>query len=1278
MKKKGLGKILSLFTAALMAVSVVPVTALASGSKAHVVDKEWYNFRNNQENNGVTDRPTPTNDLEAALKWAEKYGTGWAAAPTPPLILDGYLYIGMSNKVLKINKETGEKVDESDPMAGSVGFAMNPILYADGKLFVQVGAGMIQALDYETLDCVWKTEKLSNREQTVSPISYTEVEGKGYIYTGTWSGENRDGTYFCVSTDDENLKDSTTKGGKEKAVKWKFVPSGSTLDKDPSIQYDEDLHRTLQEEGNVAKRGFYWAGSYACEKYIAVGSDDGTSEGDYTANGVFYTLNPATGEIIDKISGIKGDIRSTVVYDNGHLYFNTKGGLLYKVDVDDKGNLSNESFIDLGGMTTAAPLVYKNKIYLGVGGKDQFNPDGGHSFKVVDNSGTLSQDSLLYELPIQGYPQAGAILSTANEDVDYNGDGKADGRVYIYFTYNANPGGIYYTYDTPDQKEAAKESKELFVPEKEQQQYCISTLCADREGTLYYKNDSCYLMAVETNEAYLNHMTAVAEDGTTGAWNQAFDSKKSAYEVKFPTGTKKVEIKLDLIEGSAAVVNDIPYKDRAVITLDAYGKGEAKVTVSKGDDSRTYTLALACQSENTDLAGLKVNNMNSASGGDVIDLTPELAAGVYDYTADVTDILGNTSSRRFWNVWPVAADKNAKITMYPVENVDEGELQEDGTIEPIQAVNAVRYPVYPKDKEKTVKVRIDVTSENGKKTQSYNLTLLKKVDVTGVTLNHSTYTMDVKDTLQMEATIAPADASYQTVKWYSLDETVAAIDENGLVTPKKAGKTTITVITDDQSKTAACELTVTDKDLEAAQDVDTKIDQIGEVTLESKADIDVARAAYEALTQEQKDKVTKYDTLLDAEKKYQELKEAADKEAADRAAAKAVDDKIEAIGNVTLEKREAIQNARTAYDELSDDQKAYVTKLQDLKDAEKELKELEFVEEKEIAKKELEAYKDFSDYRQAQQDELRAIIDKTKTVIDAAKDQNELKKALEDAKADMDAVKTDAQLTEEETAAADAQSVMDQINAIGNVTLNSKTQIEAARTAYDALSELAKTKVTNLDVLEAAEKTYKELVEHWEPEKLTDNETGITAEGKVLPGSKLVIRKILESEAPELLKAFEAEQTEKILSAYEVSLENGGFDGNLKLTFPVGDSYNGRKVIIKHLNGDGTIGTYAEEVKDGTVSVTVDSLDQFMLALAKDQGVEPPDLHPDQNTDPGQKPTIDHNKPGTGNDQLSGDRQNPSLSPKTNDPKMPVIWILFVCAAGAGITAIAIRRRTVK
>lgn len=62
-----------------------------------------------------------------------------------------------------------------------------------------------------------------------------------------------------------------------------------------------------------------------------------------------------------------------------------------------------------------------------------------------------------------------------------------------------------------------------------------------------------------------------------------------------------------------------------------------------------------------------------------------------------------------------------------------------------------------------------------------------------------------------------------------------------------------------------------DADKTAAEAVDAKIQAIGEVTLDSKAAIDEARAAYEALTEAQKALVTKLDVLEAAEAAYQAL-----------------------------------------------------------------------------------------------------------------------------------------------------------------------------------------------------------------------------------------------------------------------------------------------------------------------------------------------------------------------------------------------------------------------
>lgn len=933
--KNGKRKALSLMIILAMLLTMIPAQAFAWGTQpedSHSVDMEWYNLRNNQENNGVTERPTPIDDRTASLKWGVKYGTGWGAAPTPPLILDSKIYIAQGNKIHELNKETGEWIRSSDEMIGNVGYAMNPIIYADGMLYVQMSNGIIQAVDFETLKCAWHSEKLGG--QTVSPISYTTVDGKGYVYTGTWSGENRDGVFFAVSTDinEGKISDGDGKGGFEKAVTWQFQPSGSSSDKNPSIKYDPDLKETLGQAGNVAKRGFYWAGAYACEKYIAVGSDDGTREGDYSANGVFYTLDPKTGEIIDKHSGIKGDIRTSVTYDNGHLYFCTKGGKVCRIDVDDDGHLSNYTELQLvddknGGknrMITSTPLVYGGKIYIGASGAGgQFNPDGGHVFAVIDD--TKEELELLYDIPIAGYPQAAALLSTAYEGVDYDGKDGADGRVYIYFTYNANPGGIYYIYDTPDAKEPLTSGKELFVPESSMRQFCISTICADRDGTLYYKNDSCYVMAVETNNAYAEDIEVTLDDGTEATWNTAFDQKNTKYEVKVPADTSSVKVNVTLPANATATVNDRDYtKDMSV---ELTGESTSlKVVVKVGEQTKTYTIDVKKISTVATLSSLKVSNSNS-SGKDIIDIDPAFSPDVQSYVADATDI---TLWPDFYRVWTKTTNANSEVEVVGVENISK------------ITNNTSYFGVYPEDVNKTCKVQVKVTSESGDSTTTYNLTMLRRVKATGITIDQEDFTMDITDDpVSLSATITPEDTTDKTVKWYSLNaedsqkDSPVTIEEDGdgTLTPVSAGKATITAISNSAtSLNAQITVTVTDK----AKEVKEKVDALGEITLDSKADIDAAKAAYDALSDKQKERADTMGvkTSLDAAQgKYDELKEEVEKEEADKAAAEEVDKLIDAIGpadGITLDSADAINKASAAYNNLTDDQKRMVKGLDKL------------------------------------------------------------------------------------------------------------------------------------------------------------------------------------------------------------------------------------------------------------------------------------------------------------------------------------------------------------
>ena len=85
------------------------------------------------------------------------------------------------------------------------------------------------------------------------------------------------------------------------------------------------------------------------------------------------------------------------------------------------------------------------------------------------------------------------------------------------------------------------------------------------------------------------------------------------------------------------------------------------------------------------------------------------------------------------------------------------------------------------------------------------------VKVSRITLSASTGLALTKgQTQKLTATVAPANATNQTVAWSTSDKNVATVSENGLVTAKSAGTATITCTAQDGSNVkATCKVTVT-------------------------------------------------------------------------------------------------------------------------------------------------------------------------------------------------------------------------------------------------------------------------------------------------------------------------------------------------------------------------------------------------------------------------------------------------------------------------------------
>ena len=236
-----------------------------------VIKTDWTNFRGNHTHNAVTKSPVPTKASEAALLWATKSGSGYGGqAVGSPILVDGYLYYNQGKTINKMDAISGERV-ASAPMVNNSSFSIVPPTYADGKIFVGLAGGIVQAFDAKTLKSLWVyTDKLGG--QPNCPITYYD----GYLYTGFWNSETRDANFVCLSVKDENTK----KTNEAKKAKWTYTSKG----------------------------GFYWAGAYVCKNFVLVGTDDGDSAyTEQTSN--LLSFDPKTGAVLDKKSGLNADIR---------------------------------------------------------------------------------------------------------------------------------------------------------------------------------------------------------------------------------------------------------------------------------------------------------------------------------------------------------------------------------------------------------------------------------------------------------------------------------------------------------------------------------------------------------------------------------------------------------------------------------------------------------------------------------------------------------------------------------------------------------------------------------------------------------------------------------------------------------------------------------------------------------------------------------------------------------------------------------------------------------
>lgn len=141
------------------------------------------------------------------------------------------------------------------------------------------------------------------------------------------------------------------------------------------------------------------------------------------------------------------------------------------------------------------------------------------------------------------------------------------------------------------------------------------------------------------------------------------------------------------------------------------------------------------------------------------------------------------------------ADAGNPMVIWESENPNVAEVNQLGTVT-AKGAGKTRITARTVDGGYEASCEVEVTETSFKPVES-------------VTLQPEEATLKVGAQIAMKAQIQPTDADNQNLSWFSSNEQVATVTQNGYVTGISTGYVTITVVTEDGKKVAACQIYVT-------------------------------------------------------------------------------------------------------------------------------------------------------------------------------------------------------------------------------------------------------------------------------------------------------------------------------------------------------------------------------------------------------------------------------------------------------------------------------------
>ena len=166
--------------------------------------------------------------------------------------------------------------------------------------------------------------------------------------------------------------------------------------------------------------GFYLAGAAVrktgARTYIVFGSD----------NSHLYMFNADTNALVSDVSDdIIGQIRSSICYDDGGIYFSTKSGIFYKYAVNSSRELTLIWSQNLSLPSNATPTVSDGVVYAAVG-------EFGHPLGKLYALNALTGEAVGGAYTAGGPVQSSLLIYETDEN-----------EVYAYYTVNSAVGKGY-------------------------------------------------------------------------------------------------------------------------------------------------------------------------------------------------------------------------------------------------------------------------------------------------------------------------------------------------------------------------------------------------------------------------------------------------------------------------------------------------------------------------------------------------------------------------------------------------------------------------------------------------------------------------------------------------------------------------------------------------------------------------------------------------------------------------------------------------------------------